>query len=141
VGGLQKPLGVASVADGTGRLFVLEQAGRVQVVQNGQVLPAPYLDITDRVGSSGNEQGLLGLDFHPRYTENGFFYANYTDRNGDTVIARFQVSPDDPNRADPDPFIRPRPPFAAQHGSRDEERSRISHRHASDRFAPRHFSA
>ncbi len=52
-------------------------------------------------GQRGNEQGLLGLDFHPRYAENGFFYVNYTDRNGDTVIARFQVSPDDPNRADP----------------------------------------
>jgi glucose/arabinose dehydrogenase len=100
-GGLQKPLGVASARDGSGRLFVLEQAGRVQIVQNGQILPAPYLDITDRVGSRGNEQGLLGLDFHPRYSENGFLYVNYTDRNGDTVIARFQVTPDDPDRADP----------------------------------------
>jgi glucose/arabinose dehydrogenase len=101
VGGLQKPLGIAAPADGTGRLFVLEQAGRVQIVQNGQLLPAPYLDIVSRVGSASNEQGLLGLAFHPRYAENGFFYVNYTDRNGDTVIAQFQVSPDDPNRADP----------------------------------------
>jgi glucose/arabinose dehydrogenase len=101
VGGLQRPLGVASVADGTGRLFVLEQIGRVQIVQPGQLLPSLYLDITERVGSTGNEQGLLGLAFHPRYVENGYFYVNYTDLNGNTVIARFQVSPDDPNRADP----------------------------------------
>jgi glucose/arabinose dehydrogenase len=101
VSGLQKPLGLASAADGTGRLFVVEQAGRIQVALNGQLLPEPYLDITSRVGSRGNEQGLLGLAFHPRYAENGFFYVNYTDLNGDTVIARFQVSPDDPNRADP----------------------------------------
>ena len=101
VGGLQKPLGLATTADGTGRLFIVEQAGRIQVAQNGQLLPETYLDITSRVGSQGNEQGLLGLAFHPRYAENGFFYVNYTDLNGDTVIARFQVSPDNPNRADP----------------------------------------
>lgn len=101
IGGLQRPLGMAAPADGTGRLFVLEQTGRVQIVQPGQLLPTPYLDITDRVGSTANEQGLLGLAFHPRYAENGFFYVNYTDLNGDTVIASFQVSPDDPNRADP----------------------------------------
>ena len=53
------------------------------------------------MGNTGNEQGLLGLAFHPHYAENGFFYVNYTDLNGDTVIARFQVSPDDPDRADP----------------------------------------
>jgi glucose/arabinose dehydrogenase len=100
-GGLQKPLGLATAADGTGRLFIVEQAGRIQVVQDGQLLPQTYLDITDRVGSRGNEQGLLGLAFHPHYAQNGFFYVNYTDLNGDTVIARFQVSADDPNRADP----------------------------------------
>lgn len=101
VAGLQKPLDLAAAGDGTGRLFIVEQAGRVRVVQDGQLLSVPYLDITDRVGSRANEQGLLGLAFHPRYAENGFFYVNYTDLNGDTVIARFQVSSSDPNRADP----------------------------------------
>jgi glucose/arabinose dehydrogenase len=101
VGGLQRPLDLAFAPDGTDRLFVIEQAGKIQVVQNGQLLPEPYLDITSRVGSQGNEQGLLGLAFHPRYAENGFFYVNYTDLNGDTVIARFQVSSDSPDRADP----------------------------------------
>ncbi|HEX6303692.1 MAG TPA: PQQ-dependent sugar dehydrogenase, partial [Anaerolineales bacterium] len=100
-GGLNSPVGMAVPADGSGRLFVLEQAGVIRIVQDGQVLATPFLDIVDQVGSGANEQGLLGLAFHPVYSENGYFYINYTDRNGDTVIARFSVS-DDPNRADRD---------------------------------------
>lgn len=100
-GGLRSPVGLAHAGDGSGRLFVLEQYGMIRIVQNGVVLPQPYLDIVSQVNNEGNEQGLLGLAFHPRYRENGYFYINYTDLNGDTVIARFQVSPDDPNRADP----------------------------------------
>lgn len=101
VGGLRSPVGMAHASDGSGRLFVLEQYGMIRVVQGGSVLPQPFLDIVSQVNNQGNEQGLLGLAFHPRYNENGYFYLNYTDLNGDTVIARFQVSPDDPNRADP----------------------------------------
>ena len=81
------------------RLFVLEQGGRIYVVEDGQRLEPPFLDITDRVGSQGNEQGLLGLAFHPNYAGNGYFYVDYTNTAGDTVIARYRVS-DDPNRAD-----------------------------------------
>jgi glucose/arabinose dehydrogenase len=98
VDGLQRPVDLQP--DGSGRLFVIEKAGRIRIIENDQVLDAPFLDITDRVGSSGNEQGLLGLAFHPLYGENGRFFVNYTDINGDTVLARFQVS-DDPNLADP----------------------------------------
>ena len=98
VSGLQRPVDLQP--DGSGRLFVLEKAGRIRIIENDQLLEAPFLDITDRVGSSANEQGLLGLAFHPQYAENGWFFVNYTDTNGDTVIARFQVS-DDPNSADP----------------------------------------
>jgi glucose/arabinose dehydrogenase len=87
-------------ADGSGRLFVIEKAGRIRILQDGQLLPQPFLDITDSVGSRGNEQGLLGLAFHPQYSQNGWFFVNYTDQNGDTVIARFQAS-GDPNVADP----------------------------------------
>ena len=96
---LSKPVELTNAGDGSGRLFVVEQAGRILIIQNGAVLPAPFLDITDRVGSQGSEQGLLGLVFHPRYTENGLFYVNYTDQNGNTNIARFHVSAD-PNLAD-----------------------------------------
>jgi glucose/arabinose dehydrogenase len=98
VSGLEAPIGIANAGDGSDRLFILEQSGRIRVIQSGELLSQPFLDIVDRVGCCG-ERGLLGLDFHPRYAENGYFYLNYTDRNGDTLISRFQVSPDDPNRA------------------------------------------
>jgi glucose/arabinose dehydrogenase len=99
--GLEEPIGFANAGDGSGRAFILEKAGRIRIAQDGQVLSEPFLDIRDRVGSGGSEQGLLGLAFHPAYSENGYFYVNYTDRNGNTVIARFTVNSDDPNRADP----------------------------------------
>jgi glucose/arabinose dehydrogenase len=99
-GGLVSPIGLANAGDGSHCLFVLEQSGVIQIVQNGNLLPVPFLDIRDRVGSSGNEQGLLGLAFHPDYETNGYFFVNYTDQNGDTVIARYQVSVDNPDRAD-----------------------------------------
>jgi glucose/arabinose dehydrogenase len=91
-GGLEVPVGLAHAGDGSGRLFVLEKPGHVRVVQDGVLLDAPWLDITDRVGSAGSEQGLLGLAFHPRYAENGLFFVNYTDRQGDTVVSRFSVA-------------------------------------------------
>lgn len=106
VSGLAQPLDIQTPPDGSGRLFILEQPGRIRIVQGGALLAEPFLDIVARVGSSGDEQGLLGLAFHPRYAENGLFYVNYTDLNGDTVIARFRVSVDDPNRADPTSEMR-----------------------------------
>ena len=101
VSGLSAPVGITNAGDGSGRLFILEQAGVIRILKNDTLVPTPFLDIRDRVGSNGSEQGLLGLAFHPRYTENGYFYINYTDLNGNTVIARFSVSTDDPDRADP----------------------------------------
>jgi glucose/arabinose dehydrogenase len=98
--GLERPVGLFNAGDGSGRLFVLEQPGTIRIIKEGEVLPTPFLDIVDRVGSGGSEQGLLGLAFHPNYAENGHFYVNYTDRNGNTVIARFSVS-DNPDQADP----------------------------------------
>jgi glucose/arabinose dehydrogenase len=99
-GDLNSPVGLAHAGDGSGRLFVIEQAGVIRVVQERVLLEQPFLDIRERVGSSANEQGLLGLAFHPRYAENGYFYVNYTNLNGDTVIARFSVA-GDANTADP----------------------------------------
>jgi glucose/arabinose dehydrogenase len=98
VAGFQRPVDLQ--VDGSGRLFVIEKVGRIRIIQAGQLLQASFLDITDRVGSSGNEQGLLGLAFHPQYAQNGRFFVNYTDNNGHDVIARFTVS-SDPNVADP----------------------------------------
>lgn len=101
--GLQRPVDLQP--DGSGRLFIIEKAGIIRILENGQLLNEPFLDITDRVGSRGNEQGLLGLAFHPRYEENGWFYVNYIDTNGDTVLARFQVS-SEANRSDPGSELR-----------------------------------
>jgi glucose/arabinose dehydrogenase len=97
--GLDSPVGLTNAGDGSGRLFVLEQPGRIRIIKEGRLLPAPFLNITDRVGMNGNEQGLLGLAFHPDYKNNGFFYVNYTDGRARTIIARFKVSAD-PDVAD-----------------------------------------
>jgi glucose/arabinose dehydrogenase len=85
--------------DGSGRMFVVEQPGRIRIFDPSGLARGPFLDLTDRVNARGNEQGLLGLAFHPRYAENGLFYVNYTDNADHNVIARFQVS-GDPNFAD-----------------------------------------
>lgn len=98
--GLDNPVDLADAGDGSGRLFIIQQSGQIVIIQNGQALPTPYLDIQDRVGSQGSEQGLLGLVFDPGYLQNGYFYVNYTDKNGDTHISRFTVSAN-PNIADP----------------------------------------
>ena len=103
LGDLQRPVDLQP--DGSGRLFVLEKVGRIRIIENDQLLETPFLDIIDLVGSNGNEQGLLGLAFHPQYQENGRFFINYTDIDGDTVIARFQASSDS-NTADPDSEVR-----------------------------------
>ena len=103
ISGLQRPVDLQP--DGSGRLFVIEKVGRIRIIENDQLLEAPFLDITDRVGSNGNEQGLLGFVFHPQYQENGRFFVNYTDMRGDTVIAGFQVT-SDPNLADPSSEIQ-----------------------------------
>lgn len=105
VDGLTSPIGLEHAQDGSGRLFVVEQPGLIRIIQDGSLAPTPFLDIRSRVGSSGSEQGLLGLAFHPSYAENGYFFVNYTDRNGDTVIARYRVSAD-PSLADPTTEIR-----------------------------------
>jgi cysteine-rich repeat protein len=90
------------------RLFIVEQRGRVKILAGGTVLPEPFLSIVDKVGccnperpSNLDERGLLGLAFHPDYERNGWFFVNYINNAGDTVIARYTVSAD-PNRADVD---------------------------------------
>ena len=101
VSGLSHPVQVTHAGDGLGRLFVVEQGGRIRIVEEGEVLSQPFLDITDRTDRQG-EQGLLGVAFHPDYASNGYVYVNYTrDNDGATVIARYSVSASDPNVADP----------------------------------------
>jgi glucose/arabinose dehydrogenase len=87
--GLTNPLFVTHAGDGSGRLFVVEQPGRIRIVSGGALAPAAFLDISARV-LSGGERGLLGLAFHPDYKRNGRFFVNYTRRpDGATVIAEY----------------------------------------------------
>ncbi len=97
--GFTQPLYVTGAGDGSGRLFVVEQPGTIWIVRNGQRLEKPFLDIVDQVGSQSNEQGLLSIAFSPDYARDGQFFINYTDREGNTVVARYQVT-DDPDQAD-----------------------------------------
>ncbi|HEX8832116.1 MAG TPA: PQQ-dependent sugar dehydrogenase, partial [Longimicrobium sp.] len=89
--GLEQPLYVSAPA-GDARLFVVEQTGRIRIIQNGAVLPPPFLDVSARI-TSGGERGLLSMAFHPSYASNGFFYVYYTDRNGDTRVERYHATP------------------------------------------------
>src|SRR5262249_38145535 len=82
------------------RMFVVEKKGTIAILRGGRRDPTPFLDISDLVTSSGSEQGLLGLAFHPDYATNGRFFVYYTARNGDDTLARYQVS-SDPNVANP----------------------------------------
>jgi glucose/arabinose dehydrogenase len=72
-------------------LYVVEQPGRIRVLEHGELRRRPFLDIADRI-SSGGERGLLSLAFHPEYKSNRRFYVNYTDRAGDTRVAEFLVA-------------------------------------------------
>lgn len=98
--GFELPLYATGAGDGSQRLFVVGQRGTVEIVRDGQRLERPFLDITGIVGSSANEQGLLSIAFHPDYATNGQFFVNYTNLDGDTVIARYRVA-NDPDVADP----------------------------------------
>ncbi len=88
--GLSGPL-LVTAPPGDSRLFIVEKRGRIRVVKNGALLATPFLDITSLV-STGSEQGLLGLAFHPRYGTNGRFVVDYTDLSGNTQVVTYQVS-------------------------------------------------
>lgn len=98
VGNFSSPVHLTSPPLDPFRLFVVEQPGRIQVVKDGVVLPTPFLDIASIV-DFGGERGLLSMAFHPDYESNGRFFVNYTDNDGDTVIARYEVGVD-PDVAD-----------------------------------------
>ncbi len=81
---------------GDDRLFIVEKAGRIRIIEDGVLLPQPFLDITGPVMSTRNEQGLLGLAFPPDYAQSGLFYVYYTSDagNGDTAVAEYAVGSD-----------------------------------------------
>jgi glucose/arabinose dehydrogenase len=96
--GLSRPVVVTNAGDGTNRLFIVEQDGRIKVRQPSGTI-STYLDINTRVYSGGNEQGLLGLAFHPNFESNGRFYVYYTRSGGDIVIAEYRQRGSSPNTA------------------------------------------
>src|SRR5215208_1714520 len=88
--GLNNPVYVTS-PPGDARLFIVDVIGRIRIVENGQLLATPFLDITSRVGSGG-ERGMLSVAFHPEYRTNGFFYVYFTGTSGEIRVERFTVS-------------------------------------------------
>ncbi len=100
--GLQRPIDIQNC--GEERLFFIEQKGQIHIMDKaGNILPEPFLDIDTIVLSTANEQGLLGLAFSPNYAQDGFFFVNFTTGtgNGTTVVARYSVDPQNPNKALP----------------------------------------
>ena len=118
--GLTAPLGVTHAGDGSGRLFITEQTGQIRIVEDGTLLPTPYLDISGRLpvlNTFFDERGLLGVALHPDYERNGRFFVRYSaPRDGEPgepcfgtsrgchteVLAEYAVSDSDANVADPD---------------------------------------
>src|SRR6266550_2163797 len=102
VSGLASPVGMEVPNDGSGRLFVLEQGGRIRIIQNGALVAAPFLDITSKV-ESGGEKGLLGLAFHPSFSSNRRFFLYYTRRLSlqlQSVFSEYAASSSNPDQAD-----------------------------------------
>ncbi|MXW63349.1 MAG: PQQ-dependent sugar dehydrogenase [Bacteroidetes bacterium SB0662_bin_6] len=99
-----RPVDFQIPGDGSGRIFVVEQAGVIKVFDNRSDIGSAdtFLDIKDRVRDQGNEEGLLGLAFHPEFATNGYFFVDYTASDPRrTVVARYSVDPNDPDRALP----------------------------------------
>jgi glucose/arabinose dehydrogenase len=108
--GFSLPVFLSGAGDGSGRLFIVCQTGEIFVIRDGVVLGEPFVNLSRQVSGpsqpgSYSERGLLGLAFHPRFQENGFFYVNYTDLDGNTVISRYTALPGE-DRADPQSEVR-----------------------------------
>jgi glucose/arabinose dehydrogenase len=104
--GLQDPLYATGAGDGSGRVFIVEQIGRIRIVKDGALLSTPFLDIRSLVALSGSERGLLSVAFDPQFKTNGVFFVDYTRASkiaadvGDTVIARYTATPPTADVAD-----------------------------------------
>ena len=98
--GFSSPVSLTHAGDE--RLFVVERGGKIRIISSpGTIETNPFLDLSGMI-TAGGERGLLGLAFHPGYAENGYFFVNYTDLDGNTVIARYSISAEDPDLADPE---------------------------------------
>jgi glucose/arabinose dehydrogenase len=109
---------VAAAPGDDGRLYVVEQTGRIRILADGAPLEPPFLDLSGAI-SCCQERGLLGLAFHPNYAESGRLFVNYTNPDGDTEVVEYARSAADPSRADPRPvrrFLQIEQPFANHNG-------------------------
>ena len=97
--GFSRPVELTAPRSDTQRVFLVEQTGLIKVIKNGRTLATPFLDLRSEIRCCG-ERGLLGLAFHPKYGQNGYFFVNYTDRVGSTRVVRYRVS-SNPDVADP----------------------------------------
>jgi glucose/arabinose dehydrogenase len=116
--GFDHPVYITGAGDGSGRLFVVEQAGKIRVIRGGVVQPSPYLDLSSLTAMFG-ERGLLGLAFSPGYATNGRLYVNYTNLVGDTVVARYTAldsASDTPVFAAPTTVLSVRQPYQNHNG-------------------------
>ena len=124
----KRPLYATHAADGSHRLFLVEQVGRIWILRDGARATRPFLDISRIISRSAltenfTEQGLLGLAFHPDFSNNGRFYLNYTDREGSTVVARYLVDAANPDLADAESgqiIFRLSQPYANHNGGHIE---------------------
>ncbi len=116
IANMASPVDIQFPDDGSGRMFIIEQEGRIRIIENGQMLDPPVLDIIPKVDSQGNEQGLLGLAFHPNFKQNPYFYVNYDDVNGNTVIARFTLNGNIADPASEKDLLHIQQPFANHNG-------------------------
>ena len=94
IGSFDSPLYVTAPPGDNARVFVVEQGGKIRVVKDGKTLDAPFLDVTDKI-TSGGEQGLLSMAFAPDYASSGLFYVYYTDTNGDERVIEYKRRSED----------------------------------------------
>jgi glucose/arabinose dehydrogenase len=101
--GLIDPINASAPQDDSGQLIIVERTGTIRIIEDGELLDEPFLDLSAVVKIDFLEQGLLGLPFHPEYADNGRFFVFYEEyrTNGDHMIVEYAVSEDDPNVADP----------------------------------------
>ena len=115
--GISLPTEIQNAADGSGRLFLVQQNGLIGILKNGVVLTTPFLDIRGKTRADG-ERGLLGLAFPPDFAQTQRFYVDYTDLNGDTIIAQYRVSanPDVATAASETVLLKIAQPFPNHNG-------------------------
>jgi Glucose/sorbosone dehydrogenases len=101
LGDFDEPLYLTQPRGENADLFVVQRGGQIRVIQNGKVLPQPFLDVGNLITTAGQEQGLLSMAFAPDYAKSGRFYVDYTDTSGDTRVVEYRRSAGNPLRADP----------------------------------------